>query len=154
MLEHNHANVIIRQARLDDAELLYTWRNDPIVRESSRNTEFFDFTAHISWLKNTLTDKNRGLYIAEDNNVPVGTIRYDLLNGWYELSWTVDPKQQRKGYGKKMVELMIALLPGPFFAEIKNNNLASIRMAESLGMIMEFANLDILHYTKGKSNER
>lgn len=151
MINDNDIKVVIRPATLDDATILYEWRNDQTVRKASRNQDLFDLSSHIAWLKKSLSNAKRGLFIAECNSKPVGTARYDIVNGWYELSWTVAPDARRQGIGKKMVKLLIDILPGPFYADIKKNNQPSISIAESIGMKMEHSTEDILHYTKGNT---
>lgn len=130
----------LRRATIDDAEILLEWRNDPETRKVSMNMDIVKWDEHITWLTGVLANPDRELYIAELNGVPVGTIRND--SG--ELSWTVAPEHRQKGIGKRMV----ALIDGPVRAKIKHDNLASIKIAESVGMTMKGDYDGIIFYSR------
>jgi predicted GNAT family acetyltransferase len=61
---------------------------------------------HKKWLNSILNNENRQLYIALENEIPVGTVRadFDKQNIEYELSWTISPDFRGKGIGKIMVK--------------------------------------------------
>jgi RimJ/RimL family protein N-acetyltransferase len=50
------------------------------------------------------------------------------------LSWTIAPEHRGKGHGECMVRALLALELGPVFAQIRKTNVASIRIAISVGM--------------------
>ncbi len=90
----------LRPATIQDADLLLEWRNDPETRSASHKTAVVQREEHISWLLKTLDNPSRRLLIAEENEVPVGTVRADFSDGVYELSWTVAPDARGYGVGK------------------------------------------------------
>lgn len=91
-------NISLRPATTQDADLLLEWRNDPETRKASHNTAEVQRDEHISWLSRTLNNPNRRLYVAEENGAPVGTVRADLSEGVWELSWTVSQTREGEGW--------------------------------------------------------
>lgn len=122
-----------REASLNDAHLLLEWRNNPDTRSQFLNTAIVDWEAHITWLKNTIEDNTRKLFIAENNSCPIGTVRADFKDGYWHLSWTVVPEARGHGYGKAMVQWILQTVDGPFIATIKKTNFPSQKIAEGLG---------------------
>ena len=137
--------VRLRPATIADAELLFVWRNDPLTRQQSIHTEPVVWETHLTWLETGLQNPDRWLFIAEQAvpamqaPVVLGTVRADKLAEVYELSWTVAPEQRGKGWGKKMVAALIAVLPdgAAYQAVVLHTNPASERIAAGLGMAMQ-----------------
>ena len=123
-------DVTLRPATMDDAQILFDWRNDYETRANSLNTVPVPWEDHCRWLKASLENPRRDLIIAEVEGVPVGTVRIDRGVGT-EMSWTVSPARRVKGIGKAMVAK--ACPPGEVIAQIKAANLASQRIAEHAG---------------------
>lgn len=126
----------LRIASMDDARLLYEWRNDPLTRASCFSTAEIDFASHCLWLACSLASDTRKLYVAVIEGVPVGTTRCDFADGVSQLSWTVAPEARGKGHGMRMVRLLAERIPGPLRAEIKAGNAASERIALAAGMTL------------------
>jgi len=135
--------LIVKPATIEDAELLFIWRNDPEARKNSKDTKKIKFEDHLIWLDKTINDINKTLFIFyildqfENNYIPVGTTRmdYDVAYDIYELSWTVAPKKRGKSIGKTIVSRTVDFLFGKNIkAKIKFGNLASCKIAEYVGM--------------------
>lgn len=128
----------LRPATMDDAKLLFDLRNDSLTRENSRNRAEGEFPVHLEWLEKSLQNPARKLFIAEENGVPVGTVRADEDDdGYTEVSYTVAPEARGKGYGKQMVTQFAAeqLAGKKLKAEIKKGgNEASEGIARALGL--------------------
>ena len=125
----------LRHATMGDAKILLDWRNDPLTRAQSRNTDLVSLADHMAWLQKRLGTHT--LYIAEYAGEPVGSLRSDsVADGKMELSWTVAPGMRGKGYGKRMVLQFVAEIhPGKkFLASIKKGNVASEKIAVALGL--------------------
>jgi len=142
--------ITLRSATIQDAEIILEWRNDPKTRKSSHNISEIIKDEHSDWLTKTLTDTKRKLCIAERYGVSVGTVRADLTDSIWELSWTVAPSMRSQGVGKRMVILLTQQIFEPIRAEIKVGNMASIRIAEYTGMVFNKKIGRILHYSRGK----
>lgn len=148
-----HSDISLRRASMDDLEILLEWRNDSITREASHNTKEVTRDEHEQWLKATLNNPNRQLYIAEENGTPVGTVRADFSDGSYELSWTVSQEARGRGIGKRMVALLANQIKNSIRAEIKVGNVASVRIAENSGMKFEYEKDGVMHYRRPPMNE-
>ncbi|HEY9584295.1 MAG TPA: GNAT family N-acetyltransferase [Candidatus Paceibacterota bacterium] len=134
----------LKKATIEDAKMLLDWRNDPLTRAQSINTDEIKLADHEAWLKKTLDNSDRELFVAYEDGVPVGTCRIDReSNGGesiFELSWTIAPSARGKGMGKKMLGELINVpkLKGQKLkAVIRPDNLASIKMAEHFSFIRQ-----------------
>jgi len=135
----------LRKATFNDWKILLDWRNDPITRENSFETEEVSEQIHKLWFNDSLLNPNRSIYILEDNFTSVGSIRSDLhWNNQSVLSWSIAPDQRGKGYGTKILEIYLQNKKGKFIAEIKPRNIASIKMVEKNG----FTKLTDIKYVK------
>jgi len=146
--------IILRPATIQDADLLLEWRNDPETRKASHNTAEVQRDEHISWLSRTLNNPNRRLFVAEEDGAPVGTVRAELSEGVWELSWTVSPLARGRGVGKRMVALLASQISAPIRAEVKAGNIASARIAEHTGMEFDRETNGVLHYRRGALSEQ
>lgn len=144
----------LRPALLSDASRLLEWRNAPEVRAASRHTEEIDLATHLRWLGKALADPGRKIFIAEQGGAPVGMIRADRMeDGIWELSWLVAPDFRQKGLGKVLLKSLFDIIQAPVRAEIKDWNLASIRMAEAAGMQLRRKEGGISYFEKaGEGN--
>lgn len=120
----------LRPATMNDAGVLFAWRNDPETRANSVNSDPVAWADHCAWLKASLANPDRDLLIAELDGMPVGTVRIDRGDET-EISWTVSPEHRGKGVAKYMVAL--ASPSGRAVARIKPANIASQKIAESVG---------------------
>jgi RimJ/RimL family protein N-acetyltransferase len=137
--------MILREATFNDWKTLLDWRNDPSTRENSFTTEEISESTHKQWFTDSLSNEKRKIYILETNFIPVGSIRSDVLDtDKYILSWSIAPNQRGKGYGTKILEIYLQGKKGEFVAEIKSENIASIKMVMNNG----FEQVDELKYIK------
>jgi RimJ/RimL family protein N-acetyltransferase len=87
-----------REATEADAELLLAWRNDPRTRQSSRSTAPVPPADHLSWLRGVLADPDRLLLVADHEDAPVGTVRFDRREPrCWEVSITLAPESRGRG---------------------------------------------------------
>ncbi len=166
--------ITLKPATMDDAAILLQWRNDPETRKMSHDKEIIEKADHLNWLSETLENPDKQLFIAwekieespfwhNENQSkyhvsivkPVGTIRidYDLQCNCYELSWTVAPDSRGRKIGKRIVSIVANQYKDKYIrAEISSNNIASIKIAEFIGMRFNYKNTidDVLHYFRGE----
>ncbi|MBN9736542.1 MULTISPECIES: bifunctional UDP-2,4-diacetamido-2,4,6-trideoxy-beta-L-altropyranose hydrolase/GNAT family N-acetyltransferase [unclassified Pseudonocardia] len=128
-----------RPARLDDAEMLLGWRNDPETRRWSRSTGEIDLDAHRRWLAGSLDRTDRRLLVVSDVDGAVGTVRWDRdCTGW-EVSITVAPERRGSGLAVPLLRagedaLRTATGPGtPVIAVVHTGNAASARLFARAG---------------------
>ena len=123
----------LREVKKSDWEILLEWRNNKITRQNSFNSDLVSVSEHKEYIKNTITNPNRILFILEYNEIPVGTIREDRLDkDEFELSYTISPMYRGKKIGQIMMSLYLIERKGSFLCEIKEENVPSIKMIEKL----------------------
>lgn len=118
---------------MDDAQRLLEWRNDPVTRHMSRNTEEVTLDTHLVWLERTLNTNGWHIYIADVDGLAVGTIRAQPHKRGIELSWTVAPEHRGQGVGRQMLALLLPRLDGLLHAYVSISNTHSMRLAENAG---------------------
>lgn len=144
----NH-HLTFRKAQFDDWQMLLDWRNDPITRQNSLNSSVLTEVDHKSWLKNSLANPKRAIWIAmiqqSQQSTPFATMRcdqftehkiikkYHLEESTQELSWTLSPDFRGRGLGSAMLKAFCDQQEQTYVARIKKNNAASVRMVEKCG---------------------
>ena len=124
----------LREVTKSDWKVLLEWRNDKITRQNSFNSDLVSVSKHKEYIKNTITNPNRTLFILEYNEIPVGTIREDrLVKDELELSYTISPMFRGKKIGQIIMSLYLIDRKGSFLCEVKEKNIPSIKMIEKLG---------------------
>jgi RimJ/RimL family protein N-acetyltransferase len=141
--------ISLRKVKLEDWPLLLDWRNDEETRKNSHTTEPVAEASHKTWLSKVLANPSTQLYIAEEDGIPVGTVRADYHESQndYLLSWTIAPHARGKGIGKLMVKAMVEMLNGRIRAEIKSGNIASVKIAEFAGLSLRKEEHQILYFS-------
>ncbi len=142
---------VYRKARLEDSADLLAWRNDEATRANSLNTDLIDETSHSKWFLKAISDEKMDLLIYECNDQKIGTVRlsYSLPN--CELSWTINPKFRGMGFSKSMVAKSLKYLNPEcqyLTARVRLNNLASVKIAEYLGMTPVAVENDVIFFRK------
>ena len=129
--------MILRKAKFDDWKILLDWRNDPISRANSFDQNEITEETHKSWFSKSLKNPERSIYILEDKEKKaLGTIRCDLnQDNTKTLSWNINPSNRGQGYGSLILKIFMESNEGNFIAEIKEDNIASIKMAEKNGFV-------------------
>jgi len=129
----------LRRAVEGDAAKVFPWRNDETVRRVSLDTREIAWEEHRDWFCRTLERADRNLLIAEDGEMPVGVLRFDVEGDVAEISIFLDPKLVGRGYGSAMLRegatwarrnlVGVAILR----AKVKPDNPASSRAFEKAG---------------------
>lgn len=135
-----------RLAIFEDASLLYKWRNDPLTQAMSHQSRQETYENHLMWLKDSLSDPKRSLYIYMLKQEPVGTLRLDEKEEGIELSWTINPLYRNKGIGKTMLTQFLKEHPGNYLAQVKKENIASQKICEAAGFRQIGENDNLLFY--------
>ena len=98
----------LRPATLGDAAKLLAWRNQPEVRQFSRNKGSIDFAAHVRWLAGVIDDPRRHLLIGWREDKPVGVLRLDENGATGEVSIYLCPGAHGKGNGSALLRALEA----------------------------------------------
>ena len=131
-----------RRAGMDDARLLFEWRNDPDTRASSRHADPVPWPQHLAWLESGLAREDRMLLVVEDLGGPVGTVRWDLgSRGEWEVSITVAPERRRQSLARPLLRAAEVALREmlasrgtdvtAYLAVVHVDNEASVRLFET-----------------------
>lgn len=96
----------LRDAMLQDMELLFRWTNEPSVRRNSVNSREITWKEHSSWYLGRLESKDCDIYILMHEDTPVGQIRLDIREdgGW--ISFSVDNHHRGQGFGGLLLRLL------------------------------------------------
>lgn len=140
----------LRQANIHDAEKLLAWRNDELTRLSSHTQDLIEVTQHQVWLERTLKNTDRKLVIAVYQGDDIGSLRadYDTKKQAWELSWTLAPNYRGKGLAKEMVRIFANSIKAAICAEVKETNLASVRVAEYAGLTFTHQQHQVLFFSR------
>jgi len=143
--------MIFRDAQTNDLPMLLEWRNDIVSRMSSQNNKIVKKEEHEQWFYSALKNKDHKLIIAELDGVAIGIVRLNYIDGICEISWTISPDMRGKGMGKKVVESVSKNIEIPIFAKILAGNIASIKIAEYIGLKIYKKINNMLVYSNIKS---
>lgn len=105
-------DLFLRDADINDAEIILEWRNDSLTNDNSFSKKLIDYETHIKWYETKLSDKNCYLYILTDGTEKIGHLRIDRVHDVGRISYTIAPGKRKKGYGKKMIELAERVVSG------------------------------------------
>ncbi|WP_061221491.1 GNAT family N-acetyltransferase [Leptospira borgpetersenii] len=124
-----------------DMMLLFQWANDPLVRQAAFHTELISIEDHKKWFFSKLNNFGTNMFILEEEQIPVGQIRFDLeeLEGVYYIDYSISEKYRGKGLGKKILILGLKFHESfnqeklIYRAFVKKNNRASIKCFADVG---------------------
>jgi UDP-2,4-diacetamido-2,4,6-trideoxy-beta-L-altropyranose hydrolase len=93
----------IRPAEARDSAAVFAWRNNPLVREASRNHDEVDWSHHEQWFLSMLSDPDRIMLIGKCDETPVGVVRFDITHDEAEVSIFLTPGAHRPGTGSQLL---------------------------------------------------
>src|SRR5438132_12167694 len=122
--------VVLRPASREDAELLFTWANDPDVRRVSFSTAPIPWEEHVDWLEARLRDPDALVFVALSEGASVGTVRFELRGDRATISVALAPHARGRGLGQQTVaagveEVLRATSVSVVNAVVKDGNAAS-----------------------------
>ncbi|MFA5083663.1 MAG: GNAT family N-acetyltransferase, partial [Hydrogenophilaceae bacterium] len=93
----------LRRAGPADSASIYAWRNHPDSRRHAFDPTEIDRASHERWFAAVLADPNRELLVAEQDDRPVGVLRYDIKAGLAAVSVYLVPGLAGQGWGKRLL---------------------------------------------------
>lgn len=117
------------------SKFIFNLRNKKYVVSNSFSKKKISFNHHELWIKKFLNNKNKKIYIIKSNNNLVGYIRCEIIKSKKILSWALLKKFHNKGIISKNLKKMISNENYNYYAKIKKENIASLRMAKKVGFI-------------------
>lgn len=136
------SRVRLRRATADDMSRCYQWANDPEVRKYSYAENRIAREEHVRWFHRKLTDPNCYYFVAENEEFPVGQMRFDLLeDGAFQISYSLDENWRGKGLGyyllvKGVKELNLSTAAKRIIGYVREINIPSIRAFQKAGFKM------------------
>lgn len=130
------SNLMFKLADISHAELLYNWANDPEVRNNAFNQNTIEWNQHLSWFNNKLNSSDSEIYIFYSADQPIGQVRIDYNddNKQWIIDYSIDQKYRGKGYGFKILKLLIDhFVDRSFTALVKTENVFSSKIFRKLG---------------------
>lgn len=129
--------VTVRTAAPEDCEDIWRWRNDPAIRETSRDPAAIDLADHERWFEMALDDPSRILLIGEDAKGPLGVVRFDRDGDEAEVSIYLVPQRLGESRGARLLLEAEAWLAGAapkrLAAETLPDNLPSAALFRAAG---------------------
>lgn len=131
----------LRQAVVDDSQLLFKGRNAEGVRRWSFNDAPIDLNSHDRWFSQSLSNPERLLLIGEATDGPVGVLRYDRTGKRVEVSIYLFQGRGGFGWGRALLRQgevflgehwpQITLIE----AQVMPGNLGSLSLFRSAGYV-------------------
>jgi RimJ/RimL family protein N-acetyltransferase len=100
--------VTLRAATDVDAALLLEWRNDADAVRFSVTGRGVAPAEHVDWLTARLADPDTRLWIAEEDEQPVGQVRVETHHGSGTVSIGIAPAHRGRGIGTAVLQVMLA----------------------------------------------
>jgi RimJ/RimL family protein N-acetyltransferase len=127
----------IRKAVYSDQEILWSLRNDELVRAMSFSAEVISIDDHKQWLQIRLISNECFIFILEMHFVPIGYIRFEGRPN-FDVSFILAAEARGKKYAIPCIRLGIrALNQATSFhsinAYISPKNIASVKVFEASG---------------------
>ena len=146
--------IVLRKANMEDAEILFQWKNDPDTIANSITKRGVTKEEHIEWLQKAIENPKRKLFILEVEEVPAGQLRLDITEMKQEqtelsqndeirnamtaeISYGLAADYRGKGLGRVLLEQaerqadILGLRE--LTAEVLLHNVASQKLFRSLG---------------------
>ena len=141
----------LRPAAADDAELLFSWRNDDDVRRWSFNSDEISWKGHLRWFEERLRDSRCTIYIASlMSGPPIGQIRFDRVAGEHhvaEISLSLDPGARGRGLGAALVRAGVRR----YRSDVGNARIEAFVKPENRASIESF---DLAGFARSPENDR
>lgn len=122
----------IRLARKEDCFNVFNLSNMDYVRENSFNTEKIVWENHIQWFARAIAAENIKFYVIEDTEF-IGQVRLNIDNDNALISISLLKEFWHKGIAFHALQRIMAENTYHYLAEVKKNNLPSIKLFERLG---------------------
>lgn len=136
--------VCLREATMQDMDLIYKWANDPEVRINSFNSESIQYDTHVKWYNRIMADESVLQFILMDDDMPVGQIRLNLDGAEAEIGYSIATEYRGKGYGHIILQLIIKEVKKKhpeiksLVAKVKPGNIASNKLFEHEGYEVKY----------------
>lgn len=95
----------LRLWRMQDCEQLWVWANDPLVRESSFNTEYILWNEHKKWFEHKINNSKTYAYIAiTEFDESIAQIRFEVSDKFAEINYSIAPAFRGLGIAELLIQ--------------------------------------------------
>jgi RimJ/RimL family protein N-acetyltransferase len=118
---------------------LFEWANDPETRNNAINTKPISWEEHEKWFLEKHNNPHTSMFIARFNELPIGQIRFDEVNDFMDLTYSVAPSHRGVGLGGQIVEKAIGVLrefvstSKKIRAFVLEENVSSVKIFRKMG---------------------
>lgn len=104
-------HLTLREASLEDSQVIFELSNDSFVRENSINKESILWTDHVKWFSEKLSsDKCRYFVVFDISGDFAGQVRYDLDGEVATVGLSITEEFRGKGFAPEILKRSAALL--------------------------------------------
>jgi RimJ/RimL family protein N-acetyltransferase len=127
----------------EDSRCIWEWKNDPVTRQMSRNTDVIPWDIHHAWYADAVNDLKKIILVAYVNGIHACMVRFDLMApDSAEISINVNPSMRRKKLSKPILSAACkygfdTLNFSRIYAEVKPENTASVKVFEDVGFVFQ-----------------
>ncbi|WP_371362954.1 hypothetical protein SRRS_39660 [Sporomusa rhizae] len=146
--------MILKEATVENIDLLFIWVNDKSVRESAFNSKVIAYQEHKDWFYKKLNSSNCKIYIGYVNDYPIGQVRIDIEEDIAIIDYSVDRRYRGKGYGVLLLEALANKVKNfdrkidKLIGNVKYSNLSSQRTFDKAGYNRQNQKESIFFYKK------
>ena len=108
-IQTSRKKIHLRKASSKDSRFLWELANEPEVRANSFSSAPISWEEHVNWFRSKTVEPSCVFFIAsDDQNVPVGQVRFDLIGEEAVISISVTKECRGCSYGTTIIELSSA----------------------------------------------
>ena len=142
------SELYLREATIDDKDLLFEWANDPVVRRESFHSGRISYEAHSKWFGRIMSDENELQFILVSGDEKIGQARLTIEDGNAVVSYSIAPDKRGYGLGTEVIRLLQEeARKNPrihrLVAQVKPSNIASMKCFEKSGFTEEYRQYSI-----------
>jgi UDP-2,4-diacetamido-2,4,6-trideoxy-beta-L-altropyranose hydrolase len=128
----------LRAATPLDSEVIWLWRNDPVMRAMAKTSEPIVWADHLRWFEDALRSDASALYLLEADDRPAAMINFDSVEDFATVSINVNPGMRGRGIGRRALVMACehyeaVAAPSSVLAEVKAVNEPSLRLFRRAG---------------------
>ena len=140
----------LRNINKDDFEDLLEWSNDYSTRVNSINGNNISREEHGKYMEMMINNPMKSQYVLLVDGAKVGTIKYSDDGDLKELSYTIAPIYRNLGLSNILMRIFLYGKKGKFLCRIRTENIASIKLVNSIGFNLWKTENDIHFYILNK----
>jgi len=139
-----------RKALQIDIDEVFLWINDPDTRAMSLNSGLIDYDDHKKWYSSKLTDDENVMVIGfedHEQSKKSGVVRFENRQTSVRVSINLSPESRGQGVGAEFLLKSQDFIPTAWpatllMAEIKSQNVASIKTFINAGYVLENSSIN------------